>query len=322
MKNFTPLVSIITITYNHEKYIKDTILGVLKQKCDFDLEFIISNDKSTDNTDGAITQILKGINVPDNIKIRYFNHDKNKGVAENFIWIVEQANGKYLAYCEGDDYWTNPFKLQTQVDLLENNGAISMSTHEASFESTLIKNEKTFRRFTSIIVNGIKLYGFSKLFIFIYLFLFKRDDFWKQKRTHDFLKRKTFNTLDDFKNDTFYMAFCTIVVRRQIILEHIDCFKNQAGGHQTSLLIAAMNGLIHHSTEIMSVKRDQESSVTKDDLRKIRLRELSKNPETNEKIIRFKKLKEHAKNTNHKKVFDNLILIEERKLNTQPENNT
>ena len=120
------LVSVVMITYNHEKYIKQAIEGVLMQKTDFDVELILSNDCSTDQTDKVIKAVLKEHQGKHNIKVRYYNHLVNKGSMENFIWSMQQAQGKYIALCEGDDYWTDPYKLQKQVDFLERNENVSM----------------------------------------------------------------------------------------------------------------------------------------------------------------------------------------------------
>ena len=123
MKN-NPLVSVIMITYNHEKYIKQAIEGVFIQKCDFEIEFIISNDCSTDDTHEVIQKLIT--NYTGEINIRYYNHKKNKGVIPNSTWSLSQANGKYIALCEGDDYWTDPLKLQKQVGFLEENEDIGL----------------------------------------------------------------------------------------------------------------------------------------------------------------------------------------------------
>jgi glycosyltransferase involved in cell wall biosynthesis len=121
-----PMVSVVMITYNHEKYIAEAMNGVFMQKCDFDIEFIIANDKSTDETDRKILECLSEVSIPKNIKIEYANHEQNKGVLGNFIWALQQARGKYIAYCEGDDYWTDPLKLQKQVDFLEKNSEFEL----------------------------------------------------------------------------------------------------------------------------------------------------------------------------------------------------
>lgn len=113
-------VSVVMITYNHEDYIIKSIEGVLNQKCNFNVELIISNDSSTDNSDELIKKYLNNITTS-NIKIKYFNHDDNKGMAENFFWTYNQSKGDYVALCEGDDYWIDENKLQYQVDFLDNN---------------------------------------------------------------------------------------------------------------------------------------------------------------------------------------------------------
>ncbi|MDI1318517.1 glycosyltransferase [Flavobacterium sp.] len=112
-------VSICMITYGHENFIEEAINGVLMQECDFEIELIISNDCSPDKTDAVIQKILK--THPKASTINYINQENNLGIAANFIFTLEQCNGKYIAICEGDDYWIDPLKLQKQVDFLETN---------------------------------------------------------------------------------------------------------------------------------------------------------------------------------------------------------
>jgi glycosyltransferase involved in cell wall biosynthesis len=107
------------ITYGHEAYIRQAIEGVLMQECDFPVELIVADDCSPDGTPQFMNEIL--ISHPQAFKIRYTRHLKNKGMVSNFLWALEQAEGKYIALCEGDDYWTDPYKLQKQVDFLETN---------------------------------------------------------------------------------------------------------------------------------------------------------------------------------------------------------
>lgn len=128
--NQNPLVSVIMITYDHEKYIGQAIEGGLMQKANFDIELIIANDNSPDNTDELIKEILK--NNISKIHIDYTNHDSNKGMMSNFIWALHQARGKYIALCDGDDYWTDPLKLQKQVDFLESNPDFSICFHKVN----------------------------------------------------------------------------------------------------------------------------------------------------------------------------------------------
>ncbi len=121
--NYT--VSVVMITYGHEKYIGEAINGVFMQQTDFPVELIIANDCSPDQTDEVIKSFLN--KVPDNITVNYACHMKNMGMQANFIWACGKATGKYIALCEGDDYWTDPLKLQKQVDFLEDNPDFTFS---------------------------------------------------------------------------------------------------------------------------------------------------------------------------------------------------
>ena len=124
------MVSVVMITYNHEKFIAEAIKGVFMQKCDFDIEFIIANDKSTDQTNLKILDCLSKASIPENIKIEYSNHKQNKGVSKNFIWSLKKSKGKYIALCEGDDYWTDTLKLQKQVDHMESHPECVLTYHD------------------------------------------------------------------------------------------------------------------------------------------------------------------------------------------------
>ena len=112
------MVSISCITYNHEKYIAQAIEGFLMQKTDFAFEILIHDDASTDRTQAIIKEyearfpdILKPIYQTEN------QHSKGMGVGR---FNRERVKGKYIALCEGDDYWVDPLKLQKQVDYMEN----------------------------------------------------------------------------------------------------------------------------------------------------------------------------------------------------------
>ncbi len=122
-----PLISVVMITYGHENYIEQAINGVLMQECDFEVELIIANDCSPDNTDLVVKKIIE--EHPNSSWIQYSNHEINLGMMPNFIWALKHAEGKYIALCEGDDYWTDPLKLQKQVDFMESNLDFSMCFH-------------------------------------------------------------------------------------------------------------------------------------------------------------------------------------------------
>ncbi len=116
-----PKISVVTITYGHQDYIIDTLKGVFMQQYKGEIEFIIANDNSPDDTHRVVTKFLNNSTIPSNVHIKYTKHDKNFGMMPNFIWAMQQVKGKYIAICEGDDYWIDPLKLQKQVDFLEVN---------------------------------------------------------------------------------------------------------------------------------------------------------------------------------------------------------
>lgn len=132
-------VSVIMVTYNHENYILQAIDGILMQEFDFEMELIIANDNSPDNTDVIIINYLQNKILPKNIIVKYTKHEINKGMNSNFIWALSQAKGKYIAMCEGDDYWNNPLKLKIQVDFLEKNPEFSFSCHRYQIYSEFDK---------------------------------------------------------------------------------------------------------------------------------------------------------------------------------------
>lgn len=123
-KNTEMIVSVIMVTYGHEKYIEEAINGVFIQQTDFPVELIIANDCSPDQTDKVVKSLLP--KSPENVTVKYTKHEFNKGANNNFNWAASQATGKYIALCEGDDYWTDPLKLQKQVEILENSKDISL----------------------------------------------------------------------------------------------------------------------------------------------------------------------------------------------------
>lgn len=119
-----PVVSICCITYNHEPYIRDAIEGFLMQKTTFPIEILIFDDASTDGTQ----EIIKSYAEKDP-RIKTFLQKENqwsKGKYGLLDWLFPASKGKYIALCEGDDYWTDPYKLQKQVDFLEANPEYGM----------------------------------------------------------------------------------------------------------------------------------------------------------------------------------------------------
>lgn len=125
--NKVPLmVTIQCITYNHEPYIRQCLEGFVMQKANFRFEAIVHDDASTDGTVAIIREYAE--KYPDIIKPIYEteNQYSKRGFNGVFKIINKHTHGKYVALCEGDDYWIDPLKLQKQVDFLEGNPECSM----------------------------------------------------------------------------------------------------------------------------------------------------------------------------------------------------
>lgn len=113
-----PLVSVWMVTYNHEKFIAQALESVLMQKTNFNYEIVIGEDCSTDNTKCILKEFQN--KFPTIINAIY--QEKNVGAFRNaYEFVLPKCRGKYVACLEGDDYWTDPNKLQKQVDFLEAN---------------------------------------------------------------------------------------------------------------------------------------------------------------------------------------------------------
>jgi RimJ/RimL family protein N-acetyltransferase/glycosyltransferase involved in cell wall biosynthesis len=112
-----PLVSIFSMVFNHAPFLEKCLDSFLMQKCLFDFEIVIGEDFSKDNS----REILQRYQNKYPGKFKLLLHEKNIGAVNNQNETLKACDGKYIALCEGDDYWTDPYKLQKQVDFLEAN---------------------------------------------------------------------------------------------------------------------------------------------------------------------------------------------------------
>ncbi len=135
----TPLLSACLITYNHAKYIRQAIEAILMQKTNFAFELIIADDNSTDGT----RDILLEYKARHADTIKLILQEKNVGAARNWHEMVTAPQSKYIALCEGDDYWTDPLKLQKQVDFLEGHPDFVACFHQVMVVDS---NGKTIRK--------------------------------------------------------------------------------------------------------------------------------------------------------------------------------
>lgn len=154
-------VSILCLTYNHEQYIKDALYGFLNQKTNFDYEILVHDDASTDRTQEILHDFEE--KYPEKLSVIYQKENQySKGVKIEEIYQVSRAKGKYIALCEGDDYWIDDFKLQKQFDEMERHpeldicahGYIQMDCGSKKKTEKVLYSEKTIIPVENIIMGG------------------------------------------------------------------------------------------------------------------------------------------------------------------------
>lgn len=184
-----PLLSVCCIAYNQKQYIKNCMDAVLAQQTTFPFEFLIHDDCSTDGTKEIIASYAE--KYPDIIKPMFEeqNQYSNGNDVRIHFYNYERAEGKYIAYLDGDDYWTDPLKLQKQVDFMEANQEYSVCFHRCTrhdIENDVYSEDET----GSLFVDGasfvdITVDDFFKRWITQPLsMVFRKDvlpmDIWKQ----------------------------------------------------------------------------------------------------------------------------------------------
>lgn len=138
-----PIVSIVCTAYNHEMFIEDAIVGFLLQETNFPFEVIIHDDASLDKTSEIIAGYAE--KYPGIIKpiIQNVNQFSRKGM-QMLIDLINDCSGRYVAICEGDDYWVSPDKLQNQYDLMESDTTASICIHNALRKNLYTGDESKF----------------------------------------------------------------------------------------------------------------------------------------------------------------------------------
>ena len=161
------MVSVRIITYNQEQYIEQCIRSVLEQKTNFFFEIVIGDDGSSDQTSIICDQLKKEYPqiIRHNIRDRNLLEREKYSPPWRYNWLktLEECNGKYIALLDGDDYWTDPYKLQKQVDFLRNNPNYSMCFHDVqkiqgNNEKEVMKPQKLKKFFDTkdILINNGK----------------------------------------------------------------------------------------------------------------------------------------------------------------------
>lgn len=260
------LVSVCCITYNQEQYIREAIEGFLMQKTNFKYEVIIRDDASTDATANIIREYEE--KYPDIIKPIY--EETNKGVNElNFVLknLFEKAQGKYIALCEGDDFWISEYKLQKQVDYLERNPECSFCFHDADI---------------------------------LYMKNMKKERYFNSKRTYKEYISKNGNY--DASNIHLFglggAPTASFMFRRDNALEFPKWYFNACCGDLPIKLLMTSYGYAHYIDEILSVYRKDTGISITDQWAKEQANNIEKAKKLKNKVIKI--LDDFDKFTNYK----------------------
>lgn len=216
-----PLVSICTTTYNRGKFIGETIESCMKQKTNFPFEMVICDNCSTDNTVEVIDSFIK--KYPGKIKL--LKADKNYGLMINYIKSIESGTGKYIADCDGDDYWTDENKLQKQIDFLEANPDFVMC-----FTNTMQLNNDTGEQLPA------------------------KEHIWDEATTAELL---TYNSigLKNYQNDIHCPGHVSSIVFRNNVLTFPEWYKNCYINDEPLFLMLSKYGKAKFMNEMMTVYR-------------------------------------------------------------------
>jgi len=220
-------VSVCVPTFNHERYIAQMLEGALTQKTSFPFEIVIGDDASTDGSQKIIRDYAE--RYPDIIKP--FLHKENQGPFEprefagrnNVLQLLKACRGEFVAMCEGDDYWTDPYKLQKQVDFMESNPDFAICHHNV---------DVTYE-------DGSPSHRFNKE---------------NQALT---------STLDDILQDRWFMATGSWLYRNYFLTEDFAAWHASAAAGDWALSIQlAAKGKIGYLPETMGVYRKHSAGLS------------------------------------------------------------
>ena len=218
-----PVISIICNTFNQENYIAEALDSFLMQKVNVPFEILVHDDASTDRTPEIIREYE--INHPDIIKQIYQTENQySKGVSITPKIQIPRAKGKYIAFCEGDDYWTDENKLQKQLDFMEENPDYTLCCHAYSMvnkDGSLIEERFDFAENCDVQMKN--LIG-NQLLVPQFATHFLRTDCISQF-TGEFLGKKS--------QDTVIRIFCATKGKIRYFNQNMSCYRRFTEGSWT-----------------------------------------------------------------------------------------
>jgi len=147
-------LSILVLVYNHGEFLDECLESVFSQNCTFDFEVLVGEDCSTDNSLEICKKFQK--KYPNQFKL--FQREENVGMLNNFYNLIDSATGEYIAFLEGDDYWTDTRKLKLQAEALDSNLDCSITYHNVNmfFGEGLDGSERLYVKRNQPLKVGVK----------------------------------------------------------------------------------------------------------------------------------------------------------------------
>ena len=251
------MVSVCCTAYNHEKYIRQCLDGFVMQETNFKYEVIISDDASTDTTAEIIREYEE--KYPEIIKPIYLQENQySKGVNITFRYLYPNAKGRYIALCEGDDFWTDPLKLQKQVDTLEANPTCHMCVSKVMCVSEngtdYIGTHPSFNINGGIIKSGTVLsYVLNQYTFQTSSYLFRTDDI-----------RNYMNPIPKFREispvgDLCYLMYFCKLGDIFYIEDAMSCYRVGSAGSWTKALMQNREKVKEHNCRMIDVIREYDT---------------------------------------------------------------
>jgi lipopolysaccharide biosynthesis glycosyltransferase len=246
------MVSVICLTYNHREFIERTLEGIISQETDFDFEVIVSDDASTDGTQDIIRKFHD--KYPN--KIKNVLRDVNVGIGQNCYEALKMAKGKYLAGCDGDDFWIDSHKLQEQIDFLESNSDYTICCSSLIIADNDKKNISFINDYISKNYILKDYYGFKDLLNCRFIASCTVVMRWKlHGNVPDFIRQ--YNIID-FPLSLIHAAFGKIKVMNDKIYSQYN-IHNQSITHvtKTDILLAEQKMIINEVNQFLDYKFDK-----------------------------------------------------------------
>ena len=236
----TPLVSIQCIVYNHEPYLRQCLDGFVMQKTNFAFEAIVHDDASTDDSAEIIREYAE--KYPDIIKPIYEEENqyskKQPGLIGRIMTSAMSPSSKYIALCEGDDYWTDPYKLQKQVDALEAHPECSICFGQVMMVSKEGDKTPWLMPEKGIIEEGVcSLEDFTRLQFGKGYWVFHTSSFFYRKSILEGYQKALENGFGRFPYGDLPLILYSLTVGYGFYInELVSCYRLMSGGYNSMRL--------------------------------------------------------------------------------------